>query len=68
MTDSIFDHTTCIPTDTGFTRSHTHEGQRGTWLFASEATPEDVAKAASSVSAARSGWTPPTPDGEPDGE
>jgi hypothetical protein len=58
-TDSVFDHSTCIPTDTGFTRCHTHEGQKGTWLFDSEATPEDRARAAASVSATLAGWTAP---------
>jgi DNA-binding CsgD family transcriptional regulator len=43
------DHTGCIPTETaGFPRAHTHEGQKGTWLFPSEATREDLETAESS--------------------
>jgi hypothetical protein len=68
MTDSVFDHTTCIPTDIGFTRSHTHPGHQGTWLFASEATPRDLADAAGSRSAAMAGWTPPQGEEEPPDE
>lgn len=55
-------HDDCVPTETAFTRAHTHEGQKGSWLFPGEATQRDLNKARAS------GWVPPAERPHPPGK
>ncbi len=51
---AFIEHDDCVPVGMITTpRIHTHEGQAGAWVFASEATPRDLERARAS------GWVPP---------